>query len=217
MRTRLGIGAAVLVLLGVALGADQAAPPTATDLAARVQAHYATVRDFTAGFTVSQRSALMVKTLVERGDVKVKKPGRMRWIYKSPEPKEFVADGSQLYAYHPKDKYVMISALPPPDQTSAALLFLSGRGDLTRDFTAAVPAKHPEGEWRLELTPRSRQADFTSLTLDVDRATLQMRGVIVVDDNGESSFRFANLRENQGLSDQVFVFQIPKGVERIRR
>jgi outer membrane lipoprotein carrier protein len=216
MRSLLALTSVVALSLTTA-AARQAPAPTAADLAARVQAHYATVRDFTAGFTVNQKSTLMVKTLVERGDVKVKKPGRMRWTYKSPEEKEFVADGSQLYAYHPKDKYVMISALPPPEQSSAALLFLSGRGDLARDFTAAVPATHPDGEWRLELTPRNRQADFTTLTLDVDRATLQLRGVIVVDDNGESTFRFTNLRENQGLPDQAFVFTIPKGVERIRR
>jgi outer membrane lipoprotein-sorting protein len=52
------------------------------------------------------------------------------------------------------------------------------------------------------------------MTLDVDRATLALRGFTVVDEQGGiSRFRFLNLRENRGLSDKEFEFQIPKNVE----
>lgn len=211
MRTLLAISLAAIS--AVAVGAGQEAPNAAT-LASRIQAHYTTVRDFTADFTLTQTSAMLPKPVEERGDVKIKKPSRMRWTYQTSSKQQFVSDGTRLYSYFPQDRYVTTTALPKGNEASTALLFLAGRGDLTRDFTASVPDQQPPGEWRLLLKPKALQADFKTLTLDVDRATLALRGFTVVDDQGAiSKFRFANLRENRGLADKEFEFTIPKGVE----
>ncbi|MEO8069812.1 MAG: outer membrane lipoprotein chaperone LolA [Acidobacteriota bacterium] len=191
--------------------------PAAADLAARVQAHYNTVRDFTADFTLSSTSGLLPRATVEQGQLKVKKPGRMRWAYTSDDKKLFVADGVQVYSYFPKDKYVAVTPLPKGDQASTALLFLTGNGDVVRDFAPSVPADQPAGEWQLVLKPKAPQADFTSLVLHVDRRTMQIRGFVVSDtQGGKSTFRFENIKENQNLADRDFLFTIPKGVE-VRR
>ncbi|MEO8480589.1 MAG: outer membrane lipoprotein chaperone LolA [Acidobacteriota bacterium] len=197
-----------------AVSARQDAPPDAAMLASRVQAHYTTVRDFTADFTLTQTSAMLPKPVEERGDVKIKKPSRMRWTYSTSNKQQFVSDGTRLYSYFPQDRYATTTALPKGNEVSTALLFLAGRGDLTRDFVASVPDQQPSGEWRLLLKPKATQADFKTLTLDVDRATLALRGFTVVDDQGAiSRFRFLNLRENRGLTDKEFEFTIPKGVD----
>jgi len=200
------------VLLSAAAGAAGQAP-SAADLAARVQAHYAQVRDFTASFTLTQSSALLPRPTIERGSVKVKKPGRMRWLYTA-DKKEFVADGSMLYSFSPRDKYVNVNPLPKGEDASTALLFLTGRGDLARDFTSTLDGDQPAGEWRLNLKPKAKQTDFTSLALEVERTTLALRGITVVDDQGGTSrFRFEGLKENVGLADRDFEFKIPPGVE----
>ena len=200
------------VLLSAAAGAAGQAP-SAADLAARVQAHYAQVRDFTASFTLTQSSALLPRPTIERGSVKVKKPGRMRWLYTA-DKKEFVADGSMLYSFFPRDKYVNVNPLPKGEDASTALLFLTGRGDLARDFTSTLDGDQPAGEWRLNLKPKAKQTDFTSLALEVERTTLALRGITVVDDQGGTSrFRFEGLKENVGLADRDFEFKIPPGVE----
>lgn len=199
-------------VLSTAVGAA-GQTPSAADLAARVQAHYAQVRDFTASFTLTQSSALLPRPTTERGSVKVKKPGRMRWLYTA-DKKEFVADGSMLYSFFPRDKYVNVNPLPKGEDGSTALLFLTGRGDLARDFTATLEGDQPAAEWRLNLKPKARQTDFTALALEVDRATLALRGITVVDDQGGTSkFRFEGLKENVGLADREFEFKIPPGVE----
>jgi len=212
LRTLLALG---LLATSVAVAAARQDAPDASTLAARVQAHYTTVRDFTAEFTLTQTSAMLPKPVEERGDVKIKKPSRMRWTYQTSSKQQFVSDGLRLYSYFPQDRYVTTTALPKnSNEVSTALLFLAGRGDLTRDFSASVPDQQPAGEWRLLLKPKAPQADFKTLTLDVDRATLALRGFTVVDDQGSiSKFRFMNLRENRGLTDKEFEFTIPKGVE----
>jgi outer membrane lipoprotein carrier protein len=183
-------------------------------LAARVQARYSTVHDFTADFTQRQTSPLLPKPVVDRGEVKIKKPGRMRWVYSTGGRHQVISDGTTIYAYFPQDRHVSPTPMPQGDDASTALLFLAGQGNLTRDFTATLPAEQPTDEWRLILRPRTAEADFEALTLEVDRASLAFRGLVVVDQQGDTSaFRFTNMRENRGLSDSEFTFVIPRGVE----
>ena len=205
---------ALLLMTALAGAGASAQTPAPADIAAKIQAHYSTVRDFTADFTLEQTSGLLPKASSDRGTVQVKKPGRMRWVFSTSDKNEMVADGVRVYSYFPKDKYVLMSPMPREDQASTALLFLTGRGDITRDFTPALPTSQPAGEWHLQLTPKTKQADFTQLTLQVDRQSLALRGLIVNDgQGGTQKFRFLNLRENRGIPDQAFVFTIPRGVE----
>ena len=202
---------AATVVLPVALDARQVVPAADT-LATRVQARYATIRDFTADFTLTTTSGLSLGGGTDRGKVIIKKPVRMRWTLETGSRHEVVSDGTRLFNYFPKDKVVNEVALN--DQTSTALLLLTGRGDITRDFTAKMGPNQPSGEWRLTLTPKSPQPDYTELTLAVDRANLRLVGLDILDDQGTvRAFRFTNLRENQGIADSVFVFRIPAGVD----
>jgi outer membrane lipoprotein carrier protein len=190
----------------------QAAAPSADALAARVHARYATIRDFTADFTLTTTSGLSLGGGADRGKVIVKKPVRMRWTLETGSRHEVISDGTTLFNYFPKDKVVNVAALN--DQTSTALLLLTGRGDITRDFTARMAPNQPPTEWRLTLTPRTPQPDYKEITLAVDRTTLRLVGLDILDDQGTvRAFRFSNLRENQGVADSGFTFRIPPGVE----
>ena len=202
--------------LSVAQPAARQAPPSAGQLAGQLQAHYDKVKDFTADFTQTFRGVALPQQTTERGRVSVKKPYRMRWTYTAPEKKELVADGIQFWDYRPIDKVVLVQPLPKEGQASTALLFLAGRGNLTRDFTSSMPATQPEPEWHLALVPKSPQADFTSLVVHMDRKTLALRGLVKTDDTGTWTYRFQNLEENVGLADKTFTFTPPRGVEIIR-
>lgn len=205
---------AVLASLVLGSSTPRAQAPSASELAARVQARYDTIRDFSADFVQTQTNPLLPKPVVERGDVKVKKPGRMRWVYATGDRNQLVSDGATIYAYFPRDRYVSPSPMPKGDDATTGLLFLAGRGNLTRDFTAALSSGQRPDEWRLDLTPRNRNAEFEQLTLEVDRASLAFRGLVIVDaQGGTSAFRFTNLRENRGLADSEFTFTVPRGVE----
>ena len=112
-------------------------PPTA--LAARLQTRYDTIKDFTADFTQTYEGGVLRRKTTESGTLLVKKPGRMRWEYKTPEEKLFVSDGRKLYAWVPADRQVTVSALPSGDAPATPILFLLGRGQLARDFTPSLP------------------------------------------------------------------------------
>jgi outer membrane lipoprotein carrier protein len=187
--------------------------PSAAQLAQSLQKRYATIRDFKADFTHEVKGAVLrTVTTVERGDLKVKKPGRLWMSYTTPQKKSFVADGTQIYTYNASDRAGTQGPMPAADDMSVAILFLAGRGDLVKDFKASMPATQPAGEWQLVLTPLKRQPDFATLTLAVDRTTLAIRGMTTVDAQGGTFIlRFTNLQENIGLKDTDFRFTFPRG------
>ena len=210
MTRRLFIG---LLVLAPAAAAGQARPP-ASELAQAVQQKYDRVREFTADFTHTYEGGVLKKKATERGTVQIKKPGRMRWEYSSPEKKTFVSDGRMIYSYIPADKQVIRSPMPSDDQATTAVLFLAGKGNLARDFKVTYAEGGTEGTWALRLDPKQKQNDYDWLLLGVDAKTLQIRSLTAADQQGgRSTFQFGNYRENTGLPDSVFAFKIPRGVD----
>jgi outer membrane lipoprotein carrier protein len=200
------------VLLTPALLAAQAQQP-AEAVAKALQARYQAIRDFSADFVQTYRGGVLKTQTSERGTVAVKKPGKMRWVYTSPERKELVSDGRKTYWYVPEDKQVSVTDVPPDDQASTPMLFLSGRGDIARDFTAGYVESSIAGAVALKLTPRRPEPDYEYLIVTIDPDTLQIRALTTRDrQGGESTLTFTNMKENRGLSDKDFVFSTPRGV-----
>lgn len=196
-----------------------ASRPSPEALARTIQARYDRIRDFSTNFTQTYEGGVLRKRVIERGTLQVKRPGRMRWTYTAPEEKTFVSDGSQIYSYLPADRQVYVSPVPLEDQATTAALFLTGKGNLTRDFDVGQgdPAHEPDGTWALRLQPRQAERDYDWLVLVVDRDTLRIRSLVAGDrQGGTSTFAFANIKENTGLADTLFVFRIPRGVDVIR-
>jgi outer membrane lipoprotein carrier protein len=210
------VAVAACAVLGSHL-AVRAADSTAPELAAALQRKYDGIKDFSADFAHMYEGGVLRKQITERGHLLVKKPGKMRWDYSTPEPKQFVSDGVKMYSYIPQDKQVIVASVPPDDEAPTPTLFLAGKGNVTRDFTPSLvdtPAGMPAGSRALKLIPKAKQRDYDWLVLVLDPASLAIRGLLTVDaQGGKSSFSFTNLKENVGLADKEFTFTIPRGVD----
>jgi outer membrane lipoprotein carrier protein len=213
MRNRV-LGAGLSVCL---LATSAQAQQSPAELAQALQRKYNTVRDFSTDFVHTYRGGVLRKQLVEKGRLLIKKPGKMRWEYSSPERKQFVSDGVKVYSYIPADKQVIVGTVPQDDTAATPALFLAGKGDLTRDFTPSwgqVPDGSASGTLALKLVPRTPQPDYDWLVLLVEPGTLTLRGLLTADaQGGTSSFSFTNLKENVGVADKEFAFSIPRGVD----
>jgi outer membrane lipoprotein carrier protein len=220
MMFRLALALLASCLIQTLPAAQAKAAPDA--LARSLQQRYQGVRDFAADFVHTYRGGVLRTQTTERGTVKIKKPGRMRWIYTAPEKKEFVSDGLKVYSYLPQDKQVIVAALPSGDQATTPALFLAGNGDIARDFAASYPeaspapaaAATPPGTISLKLTPRRSEPEYEYLVVAFDPATFQIRALTTRDrQGGDSTLTFTNLKENQGISDKEFAFRVPRGVD----
>jgi outer membrane lipoprotein carrier protein len=222
---RLGfpLSAVSVALLAAALAAvltsrGHAAALTASEVAEALQHRYDSVKDFSSDFVqVYQSGALKKQMTPERGHLLIKKPGRMRWEYTSPEHKLFVSDGLKMYSYIEDDKQVFVNSVPPDDEAATPSLFLAGKGNLTRDFTVSLVEPFPgmpAGTVALKLVPKKAQPDYDWLVLEVEAGMYHLRGLVTPDSQGgTSTFTFPNLKENVGLTDKAFEFKPPRGVD----
>lgn len=203
----------VFLLLLPAIGAGQARPPAA-DTARALQQQYDRVKDFTANFTHTYEGGVLKKKSTEQGTVQIKKPGKMRWEYTSPEKKTFVSDGVQIYSYVPADKQGIHSPVPKDDEATTAMLFLAGKGNLLRDFDISYVEAPSADTVALRLDPRKKQRDYDWLIVAVEKTSMQIRQLTAADQQGgRSTFQFSNYRENTGLADSVFTFKFPRGTD----
>ena len=206
---------ALLIVSSLPGVSGQAPKGTAEEFAGRIQQRYDKITDFEADFVQTYQGGLLRTKTTEQGTVAIKRPGRMRWVYSKPERKEFVSNGRQIFSYIPRDKQVVIAPMPAEAQTTPAL-FLSGRGHLVRDFTATfteVPDA-AQGSIGLKLVPKKNDPEVEWLMIAVDPTSLQIRQLVALDrQGGRSSFIFNNLKENRSLSDTIFDFKVPRGVD----
>jgi outer membrane lipoprotein carrier protein len=193
---------------------DPAPAPNPDALARALQQRYQTIKDFSADFEHTYRGGVLRTQTRERGTVKIKKPGKMRWVYTAPERKEFVSDGVKLYQHMLEDRQVLVSDVPADGDVSTPALFLSGKGDIARDFTPAIVASPVPGAIGLKLTPKRPEAQYEYFIVSTTQPGLQIRGLATRDpQGGDSVITFMNLKENQGISDKEFAFRIPKGAD----
>lgn len=203
----------VLAVASLSTASSGQTKPAPDALAKSLQQRYQGIRDFSASFTHSYRGGVLRTQTTESGTVAVKKPGLMRWVYTSPEKKEFVSDGEKIYSYLPQDRQVIVNDVPA-DQAATPALFLAGKGDIARDFTAAAADSPLPGAVALKLTPRRSEPDYQYLIVALDPSTLQIRALTTRDhQGGDSTLIFTNMKENRGLSDKDFAFRIPRGVD----
>jgi outer membrane lipoprotein carrier protein len=203
----------VLVFVTVAGAAGQSSSsPSAQEVATILQRKYDTIRDFSADFVQQYEGGVLKRKREERGTLFVKKPGKMRWNYKAPDEKVFVSNGVRLIQYFHQENRALVS--PVPDDDQAAVLFLAGKGNLTRDFNVSFGQVGGADTWTLRLEPKKPQPEYDWLEITARRDNLNFQSLTVAEKQGSrSTFFFSNFKENPGLADKLFDFSIPRGAE----
>ncbi len=180
-----------------------------------LQAKYNKLSSLDADFT-QVYTAPGQRTRRESGHVILKKPGRMRWDYTSPESKLFICDGKWVYEYVPAEKFATRSSVKESDDLRAPFAFLLGRGNLRRDFKRIEFANESPvkaGSKILRMAPK-RATDFQELLIEVEPDSLQLSRLTLIESGGaRSDFIFSNVRENVATSAAQFAFKPPAGVE----
>jgi outer membrane lipoprotein carrier protein len=208
----------MLPLLLVAAVSGAASEDRVTELVERIERHYDAVDDFEAEFTQRYERRLLRRKVEEKGKVSVKKPGRMRWEYRSPEEKVFVTDGAKTYFYLPAENQVMVSHQPQGAmgmEEGSPFELLAGRGRLSDSFTASLSGEPATaGGMVLRLDPKKPREEFEMVELEVEPQSGRILRVVLIDSaSNRTEFLFDDVRENVGLPESLFRFAIPSGVE----
>ena len=179
----------------------------------QLQSKYQNMQTLQANFSQSYQSKRFSGGgITESGVVYLRKGGLMKWEYQTPEKKIFISDGLFYFYYVPQDKQVVKTPVDHQTQQSPAL-FLAGRGNFAKDFTAQWADPRP-GSRLIKLTPVKSQPDFEYLIVDVDPARNLVLRLLVVDSyDNRTEYKFTNIRENPPLPSNFFTFNAPPGTD----
>ena len=206
----LGIAAAGL-LASMAAGS----PADVSTLAAAVDAHYNHLRSLEAEFTETYRGEGMER--VESGTLWLKKPGKMRWEYRSPREKLFVSDGKDAWFYVPDDRQARKTPARKLEDLRSPLAFLLGKTKLAKELQglSKAPDVAPVGAGDVVLrgVPRGLEDRVSEVLLEVAPDNRIVRMVISEVDGAATEYRFNDQKEDVAVADGRFEFRPPAGTE----
>jgi outer membrane lipoprotein carrier protein len=179
-----------------------------------IQHHYQTTDSFSAKF-VEDITPVGAPKRTRDGLVYFRKPGRMRWEFKTPNEELVVSDGQTLYSYDPGLNQVVESPLNRALRAPGATEFLLGVGNIKHDFKASAPGAAPsDGLAHVRLVPRQ---GGDAIEVAVDPNSHDIRSIQIRDELGDvTEVHFSDIRNNVSLQDSLFSFEPPAGADIVR-
>jgi outer membrane lipoprotein carrier protein len=210
------LAAVVLVLMSSASAVGQ----DIHSIAAAVDEHYNHLHTLRAEFTETYRGSGMERT--ESGTLwlskgGLKKPGKMRWEYRSPREKLFVSDGKDAWFYVPADRQARKTDAKKLDDIRSPLAFLLGKSKLEKELRGLSLASDltpaTAGNMVLRGVPEALAGRVSEILLEVTPEHRIERIEIHEVDGSVTEYRFSGQRENGSIPDGQFKFSAPAGTE----
>lgn len=189
--------------------------PSVHEVARAVDDHYNHLHSLQAQFTEIYQGAGMQRT--ESGTLWLKKPGKMRWEYRSPEEKLFVGDGKDAWLYLPTEKQVRKSDMRKLEDLRSPLAFLLGKTKLEKELQELAYASDVQlwktGDVILRGVPRGMEGQVQDVLLEITPEHQIARILIHGVDDSVTEYRLSDQKEDVQVADSKFHFVPPAGSE----
>lgn len=183
----------------------------------QLQQTYEKTQDFKASFIQESTLKSIKKTEVESGLVYFKNPKNMLWDYTQPKAKKMVINPQRVWLYIPAEKTAYTQTADYIFKSKVLIKFLSGLGKLKDDFVIEYSGSgglDKDGNYLLSLAPREKNSFLNPFSITVDKNSFLIVRISFEDALGNSTvLKFSNISVNTGLSEKLFQFQPPVGVD----
>jgi outer membrane lipoprotein carrier protein len=171
--------------------------------------------------TFHQTSTLKSMDITDtaRGRLAIKRPGKMRWEYETPERQYIITDGERLWVYRPEDEQVLIGEAAAFFGEGKGAGFLSDIRLIERDFHVEfdAPEMQTPRVYALKLLPKKEKFDVALVRLIIRKKDWVVKEIRTINSYGDvTQIVMSNFQFNQDLDNALFHFTIPEGVEIVR-
>jgi len=184
-------------------------------IAQQVDQRYNHLHTLQAEFTEIYRGAGIERT--ESGTLWLKKPGKMRWEYRSPREKLFLSDGKVAWFYVPGDQQVRRTPMRDLEDLRSPLAFLLGKTRLEKELQglsfAPDVAPLQAGNVVLRGVPKAMADQISEVLLEITPDHQITRIVLDGVDGSVTEYRFSGQKEDGTVAEGEFRFQPTPGVE----
>jgi outer membrane lipoprotein carrier protein len=187
------------------------------EVVTKIQERYEKTADLKARFVQEINIKALKKSDREEGVIYIKNPKRMLWHYLKPKVKKLIINPQKAWFYVPEDRVVYVQSAEEVLKSKLTVKLLSGIGKLDDDFNVGFPGEGPvdaKGNYLVTLTPKESGFGVDRLFLTIDKNTFLMIQCRFSDMYGNvTRIRFTDIKTNTNLSDHLFAFRPPQGVE----
>ena len=148
------------------------------------------------------------------GNISMLRPGKFRWVYKSPDPQTIVGNGKNIWVYDEDLEQVTIKPMSQA-LSSAPIALLTRMQKPEVQFKVDAITHNAAGLDWFKLTPHKKSNEFKFFEIGLDKNGL--RQMIMHDQLGQKTVLQLNARMNVPISGSTFYFKIPAGVDVIGR
>ncbi len=239
-RFRFRLSLLIVALTLLALAAPSTAAPSAAlkDVVATLEQGYRLLNDLQADF--AQRATLASIKREERGagELFLKKPAggptMFRFDYTKPR-QQIISNGKKVWYYLPDNRQVMVADMAAffESGNSIALNYLTGLGNVSRDFTIRFvgDGRDKKGDYVVELVPKKPTPAMAKLRLTITAQSVEqfhekgeardpfpIKASVLYDRLGNTTtIEFSKVRVNRGMAASRFNFKVPPGVEVVKQ
>jgi len=173
---------------------------------ARIQKAYENIKDLSGSF--SQQSFLkdLKRTDTYNGQLFIKKPQKMKVIYKGENSAEIFINNDSVVIYQKKEKQAFKSAFDSNTYGQTPIVLLSGLGKIQEEFSVT------EKNGRLFLKPKKPMGTILSLEVETSDGVFPIKSLTIYDSaSNKITIALKEVKINTGIEDVFFTPSLPKG------
>jgi outer membrane lipoprotein carrier protein len=173
-----------------------------------------TAAGFSADFIQASTIKAMDITDSAAGKLSVKYPGKMRWVYQTPEEQIIVSDGEHLWIYRPQDNQVLRGQAATFFGDGKGAGFLSDIRKIRDDFSITLEDIRFGEFYSLVMVPRQKTWDLVRINLLVSKQDYHITQVYTYNAYEDvTRIEFSNLVFNGAMEPSLFEFKMPDNVD----
>lgn len=176
-----------------------------------------------ADITFTRTITLLESTETSQGEMHYKKPKRLYLKFYPPRNEINIVDGKYVWVYHPAEKQAEKYEMDKSKQSSQGLSFFEfGYGESVesakKDYKITLLETKEEGKKRfyiLDLLPKDPKSQYCDIRLWVEDGFWLPVRIELYESEGEvvNIIELKNIKLNKSMSDKLFIFDVPRGVE----
>lgn len=165
---------------------------------------------------------LLESTEISQGEMSYKKPKKLYLKFYPPRNEVNIVDGRYIWVYHPSEKQVEKYEIGSKQSSQGMSFFEFGYGESVaaakKNYKITLLGTKEEGKKRfytLDLSPKDPKSQYTNIRLWVEEGSWLPNKIELYESEGEvvNTLELKNIKLNKNISDKLFTFDAPRGVE----
>lgn len=177
------------------------------DSITRIQKAYEKITDMRGTFVQKNVIKDLNKTATYPGDFFIKRPLKMKWVYKGKASQDLLISNGTVMIYKKGDTQAYKAKFNKDTYGQSPVVLLTGMGNIKEEFS--VTGKDNV----LVLKPKKSMAGIVSITLFLTDADFPIKAFTIQDGRSNNvEIELRDVQINSGLKDSIFEMKLPKGV-----